>query len=269
MYPVLTSGFILAVSATSFFEWRNQNKRNNLLLALWLMPLIILLYISLIWILAPFGVGFEGKQGYYLVIPAIAASLFMATFLIAIYDKVREQKNRFLRFFLFCLTILIFSSILFLDRSNINNYFSIIRDDGRYAVDQDKIYNDFSQQLNVFQSKENNLFYFEAPGDALHSSFYYEQSLIDSLPSKMLVKNGLAGGCVAIFNSGMTGLKKVINNNNGVAGVAYNGQCGRGFKGDTKKIFYPFDNFYAFRVKGGEFVNIKNEILNNSIFSLR
>lgn len=270
MYPILISGFVLCIALTSFLEWRTFGKKNKLLFALWVTPPVVFLYIFLIWLLAPFGVGFENRQGYYLIIPAMAASLFISAFLVAIYDKASDQKNRLFRLILLSVIFVISFNTFSLNRKNIDYYFSNAREDGRFAQDQEGINNHLLQYFHSFNYKENNLFYFDGIEDNTHSNYYYEQALFESLPSRILLRNGkLEEGCVTTFYQGIDKLSKITTYDNGIKGFVYNGQCSKNVNGNVGKVFYPVDNFYAFRIKNGEIISIKQEILDKLTFSLR
>lgn len=269
MYPILISGFVLCISLASFLEWRSLGKNNKLLFAFWITPPIVFLYVFLIWLLAPFGLGFENRQGYYLVIPAIAASLFMSALLVAVYDKASDQKNLLLRIILLFVFFAISFNMLLLNRKNINYYFSNARKDGRFAQDQEGINNRLSQYTQNLNYRGNNLFYFDSIEDNMHSNYYYEQALFESLPSRILFRNSKTKkGCVATFYQGLDSLSKIIINDNGIKGFVYNGQCSQNAR-LSENVFYPIDDFYAFRIKNGEIINIKQEILDKLTFLLR
>lgn len=269
MYSILIAGFVLCIALAAFLEWRIFRKNNKLLFALWITPPIVFLYIFLIWLLAPFGVSFENRQGYYLVIPAIAASLFISALLVAIYDKASEQKNRLFRIIMILVFFAILFNILLLNRKNINFYFSNAKEDGRFAKDQEMVNSSLFRYIREFNYKQNNLVYIDSIEDNIHSNYYYEQALIESLPSRFLFKNNyLEYGCVAIFYQGIDNLGKIAVFTNEIKGFIYTGQCSQNDK-ITEDIFYSIDNFYAFKIKNGEIVSIKQEILNKLISLLR
>lgn len=266
IYPILISGFLFSVVLASFLEWRFYRKKNELLFALWITPLLAFIYIFLIWLLAPFGVGFENRQGYYLVIPAIGASIFLSAFLNAIYDKIAYRKNRFIRIILYALIILILISLFLLNRENIDNYYNHRRDDGRFAQDQEILYERLFDKIKNISYKGNSFFYFGNIEDNLHSNYFYEQALIESLPSKILIRNKKTEEiCITVFSQEVEKLNKIAISDKGVKGFIYSGQCNQ--KAEMgKKFFYSIDNFYAFSIRNGEIVDIKQEILSKLTF---
>lgn len=269
MYPVLLAGFILCIALVSFREWLSFEKTNKLLFAIWITPPIVFLYISLIWLLAPFGVSFENRQGYYLVIPAIAASIFITALLVAIYDKALGQKNRLFRVILLSVFLIILSSMFFLNKKNIDFYFSNAREDGRFAQDQERLYNLFLQNTQMTNFTGNKLFYFDSIGDNMRSNYYYEQALLESLPSKILYKNiGAQEGCIAVLYHGLDGLSNITINDNGIRGFSYSGQCSQNTK-VKENVFYQVNNFDAFRIENGKIINIRREILGKLTFLLQ
>lgn len=269
MYSILISGFVLCIALASFLEWQSFGRNNKLLFVFWVTPPIVFLYIFLIWLLAPFGVSFENRQGYYLVLPAMAASLFISALLVAIYDKASEQKNRLFRMIIIFVFFAILFNLLFLNRKIINFYFSKLKEDGRFAQDQQRINHSFMQDIKEFNYKENNLFYFDSIEDTLHSNYYYEQALFESLPSRILIRNNEHnGGCVTIFTQRINDLNKITVFTNEIKGFVYNGQCGQDAK-ITENVFYSIDNFFAFKIKNGEIISIKQEILSKLISLLR
>lgn len=263
MYASLIGGFILAISFACFLEWRREGRDDNVLLALWVSPPIILLYTLLIWILAPLHTGFDGQQGYYLVLPAIASSLFLAAILSSIYFKALTQSKKFFKFATF---LIFFVCLVFLHLTNsfnTYNYYLSAGKDGRLAYDQDRIYNLVMGHRDNLNYNEPTIFYFDVSEDAQKSTYYYEESLFHSLPIRILLRDEkIHDGCIGIFYRGIDNLAKLITIKTGQKGFIYQGQCIiNGIGGNTQGIFYKIENFYAFKIKGRELIDTKEEVL--------
>lgn len=259
MYPILIASFMLSVSFASFLEWRSLGKKDDLLLALWVSPPIILLYTFLIWIFAPFGIGFEGQQGYYLVIPTIATSLFLSAILTGIYDKTLNQKNRISKFFIICIILTILFYMYSLNRNSIYYFFNSAGINGRLASDQERMYNQLLSNLgNNFKKGEAALFYFDVSEDGQRGTFYTE-SLLLSLANRLHIENEGDKGCVGVFYQDILNLEKLVVVKDGIRGFIYSAHCG--------ELFYKTNDFYAFKLKNGEIIDTKKEVLKNLGFN--
>lgn len=253
MYPILISVFMLAVSLASFLEWKDYGKKDNLLMALWISPPIALLYTFLIWFLAPFGVGFEGQQGYYLVVPTIASSLFLSAILVLIYDKGIRVKSSFSKFFVICGAIMSLFYIYSLNRNDIYYFFNSAGINGRYAADQERMYDQLVFYLKGdFRKGESILFYFDAFEDGARGTFYTETLLLN-LASRLHIERGGINGCIAVFYQDLSALEKQVVVKNNIKGFTYKNQCG--------EEFFSINNFYAFKLKNGQLTDIEPEVL--------
>ncbi len=254
MYPILISGFMLAISFASFVEWKSLGKKDSLLLGLWISTPIILLYTFLIWLLAPFGVGFEGQQGYYLVVPTIATSLFLASFLVIILDKALKQRTSFSRLMVL-LTFFISLIFIYLTNSyNTYHYYISAGINGRYFSDQEKLFSQILNNLgNNFRSTDTIFFYFDLSEDGQQRTFYAE-SLFLNLASRLQMKSANASyGCVGVFYEDLPSLAKLVKVKDGIKGFVYPAQCG--------VAFYKINNFYAFKAKNGVLIDTTSEVL--------
>lgn len=263
IYPLLIGGFMLAISIASFLEWKNLGKKDHLLLALWVSPLIILLYTSLIWVLAPLHTGFEGQQGYYLVVPAIASSLFLATILVVILDRGLNLKSRFSRSVIISIFFICLIFLYLTNGFNTYHYYISAGKDGRLALDQDRMFNQVSDYLDNLNYSEPNLLYFDVSEDSERGIYYYEESLFHSLPIRMLLRNDRVNdGCIGIFYRGIDSLGKLVAVRSDVRGFISQGQCIKNDTGgNTEGVFYKIDNLHAFKIKGRELIDITPEVL--------
>ena len=265
MYPILVSSFMLAISFASFLEWKDYGRKDNLLLALWISSPIALLYTFLIWLLAPFGVGFEGQQGYYLVVPAIASSLFLAAIFVAILDKTIKMKSRMFRLIVVCGVVVSLFYIYTLYKDDIYYFFNSAGINGRYGVDQDRMFTQVLNNLNNFNFTENNLFYFDVSEDAKRGTFYTETLLLNLAVRLHIANGGVTDGCTGVFYEDISSLAKLVSikdGKDGKDGFISQGLCVKNGQGrNAGGIFYKINNFYAFRVKNGGLTNIKPEVV--------
>ena len=254
IYPIIISGFMLAISFASFLEWRKLDRRDNILLALWISPVVGLLYTFLIWLLAPFGVGFEGQQGYYLVLPAIAASLFLAAILVAITEFGLSQRSKVIRIFISSAVVVFLFYLYSLNRNDIIYFISSGGINGRYALDQDRMYNQVLYQIrDNIKSSELLLFYFDVFEDANRGTFYTE-ALLSNLAVRLRIKDGtVTGRCIGVFYQDLSSLEKLVIVKGNAKGFMYKSHCG--------EEFFNVNNFYAFKVKNGQLTDIKQKVL--------
>lgn len=107
-----------------------------------------------------------------------------------------------------------------------------------------------------FNNKLPSLFYFDTSGDYPNGRFY-EQSMLGRFSDWMFFKgNYPPGSCnlPVVINDNLQLLKDKFVEKDGERGFSYRDYCGR-------PIFYKLQEFYAFKLKNREHINIKEEIL--------
>lgn len=265
IYPTLTGLFMMVLAFFYWLEWQIQNRKDKLLLALWVGPYIAFLFVILTWILADISLGFGGAQDHYLLIPTFGISLFLAGLLMIIYKKMIRVKKIRLKV---PLIVLIFSTIFsfyYFNRQMIYSYFNNAIANGRSGLEQQMIQSKFRQKLkgiNYNNLKPAALFYFDTsdiPGDGR----FWTETFLSSLPFWMHFHgNQVVDGCVEVFYESKEKLAQLIKIENGEKGFVYRSLCVENGRGGYKQLLHTADNFYAFKLKNRDFIDVKEEVLN-------
>lgn len=125
------------------------------------------------------------------------------------------------------------------------------------------MYNQVLNQQDRFNYTEPLLLYFDVSDDQKRSSYYYEESLFHNLPIRLLLRDErINEGCIGTFYRGIDDLEKLIAVRTEVKGFVSQGQCiSKSSGGNTVGVFYKPENFFAFKIKGRELIDIKQEVL--------
>lgn len=259
MYPVLFGLFLIALSYSLWREWRKRGKKDNLLLALWISQAFAFVFIVLTWALSDFVVIFKEIHNY-LNIPSIGTSLFIGGTLILLYQKFRAVPLWGLEKGVALLTFLLIIPIFSMSKSVIDNYFTrnlINMEASEQKAIQDKIW----QKLASTSNKQPVLIYFETIGDYDNGRFY-EQSVLGRFSSWMIMRlpqNSEFCLIPQITNDKPDLLKDAIKTSGTCKGFVYINTCGT-------ETFYDVNNFYAFKLKNREPIDIKERVLKEISF---
>ncbi|MBI3103881.1 hypothetical protein HYZ05_02990 [Candidatus Daviesbacteria bacterium] len=261
IYPTIVGLLILVLAFVYWIEWKNREKKNNLLLALWAGLAVALLFIVLTWILASISLGFGGAQDHYLLIPSAGISIFLAAIVILIYQRIRKIKMRFLKIIAGMLIVVIISSFYFLNRNLIYSYFNHVNANGRAALGQIMIQSAFRNKTENLDLSKPALFYFDTSELSGDGPFYTE-GLLSPLPFFMHFQGDkLVDGCFEVFYDTKNKLAELVEERNGEKGFIYRSLCVENGKGSYKEIFHRAENFYAYKLKNKDFIDIKKEML--------
>lgn len=256
MPPTLIGMFILSLAGAFLLEWVNRKTRENLTLTLFLGPLFAFFFILLTWLPADLALVFTGIHRY-LTIPAIGISLFLATFLVLIYDKLRSIK--ILKPLSFTVFLLLFFMLLIYKQS-ISNYFASELDSaGTRASEHIRMKGKLLSYIKNLSESEPSVFFFDESQDAINSYFnettvlagfnfwimFRGDHILQIAPPRLIRSYFLCGGNGKFCPEK---LKEAIVEKNGVKGLQFDG------------IFYKPENFYAFRFINRDLYDITDEI---------
>lgn len=252
LYPVYFAIFILILSFFAFLEWIKGNKKNNLMLAVWIGPLFSFIFILLTWIMADYVVIFKGVHSY-LNVPSIGSSLFIGATLIMLYQKIKNTK--FIGKSLALLVFLLLIPIYFINKNIIDHSFAL----SSYSMDaseQENFRNKVWSSLSNFDNTRPSLFYFSTLIDRSNGRFY-ELTMLGRFGEWMFFQGKYAPDrcLVPVFVLDKLELiKKTIIVKKGEEGFYYPDYCGR-------PNFYMKKDFYAFELINKQPVDIKDKIL--------
>ncbi len=255
-YSTLVAIFILVVALLAFFEWLKR-KKDYLLAALSAGPIFALIFLTLMWVTIAYLMDGYNSIHYYFQIPAVGISLFLAAILILFYQKFEGKSFRVLA------TVFIAMIILgFYNSSNyaINREFLGIYPERIKVSDQQTLHNKFIEKLGQFDRDNNSLVYLQLPEDTLSFKYYQRALLLDRSTFASMInwrEKNYAGRCIGNI-SNINILRSSYQLMEGKWGFVTSGRC----KGITEEnVFYDTDNFYAYQVSQGEFIDIKDSLL--------
>lgn len=257
LYSTIPGIFVISLAISFFREWLS-NKKNLLLLALWVTPLSALIFSALIWLLAGLNLSYN-ETSYYLVVASEGMSIFTAAVLTLILDK--DQQKKWIKVFTVMLVALIILTIFIINREVINKFFISMNSKGRNYIDQQMIQNTFKKQLNNFDYSKPAFFYFDGSDIGKDGTFFGE-AFLSVFPHWIHVKdNKLIDGCAEVFYEDRIKLASLIQIKDGEKGILYKSLCVKDGKAWNQEVFYKKENIYAFKLKNRDFIDIKDEIL--------
>lgn len=264
IYPTLFGIFVLVLGAACFRVWFRE-KRDNLLLAFWTGTLFLFVFVFFTWVLAPLGTNFS-PTSYYLVVSSLGSSLALAAFFLMIFDKAKQTKNKLFKFFWFIPLLFMFVSIFWMSSQEIQGRFKDLLKNGRSAKGQTLIQERFRNVIKEIDLTKPALFYFDTSDLEGEGPFYSEGFLI-AFPFWMHFQdNKLIDGCFEIlYLNEHSGLQPYVKEQNGVKGFVYRSLCVENGEVSQKEILYKPENFYAFKIKNRDFINIKEEVLKKTL----
>ncbi|MBI3103880.1 hypothetical protein HYZ05_02985 [Candidatus Daviesbacteria bacterium] len=261
IYSALFGIYILVLGGVIFIEWLKSGKNEKLLLAFWTGPLFLLVFVFGTWALAPFGTNFSSTS-YYLVVSAIGSSLLTAAFLASLLNKIVQIKKRVFRIIFLPVVPIFLISIFFMSSMAINARLKDLLLNGRSAEGQVLIQERFKNRIKGLDLSKPALFYFDTSDIEGQGPFYSEGFLI-AFPFWMHFEdNKLRDGCFEIlyFNEHRQ-LLPYIMEQNGRRGLFYRSLCVEKGNVSHKDILYEPENFFAFKLKNKDFIDIRDGIL--------
>lgn len=261
IYSTLFGLFILVLAFAYWIEWNIAGRKDNLLLALWVGPIVAFVFISLTWILAGVNLVFgQGAQDHYLMIPSAGTSIFIAGLFVLVYEK-SGARFRWFKGITILLMIIILIGLYLLNRNLIHSYFNHVNANGRAATGQQLIQERFREKIKNIDLNKPALFYFDTSELSGDGPFYTE-GLLSPLPFFMHFQgNDLVNGCFEVFYESKEKLALFIKEENGEGGFVYRSLCVQNGVGGYTEVLYKPENFYAFKLKNKDLIDIREDVL--------
>lgn len=261
LYSILFGSFIFILSIALFIQWLIGKNKNNLLLASWLGLAFLIVFTFATWAFAPDGTQFSATS-YYLVVASAGTSLFLSSSIISIYDKTLHL-IKITRFAILTFVFIFITSLLLMSAKQIYDRFQHLTINGRGSKDQEIMQKKVKAFLKDFNLSKPALFYFDT-SEASLDSFYLSETLLLTFPSWMHFEDGkVINGCLEVLPGKKEELLKYLQIKENQKGFMYRSLCvdkgGRGLYYQNQ--FYDSENFYAFKLKGKELFDIKQETL--------
>ncbi|MEK7616901.1 MAG: hypothetical protein AAB414_02515 [Patescibacteria group bacterium] len=261
IYSALFGIYILVLGSICFMEWLRKDRNDYLLLAFWLGPLFLFIFTFATWAFAPFGTSFSGTHPY-LVVSAIGSSLLLSAFVSSIFKRVISIRGRLFRSILLIPIFIIVISIFVMNGKEISMRFLYLLANGRAAYEQQLLQGKFKERLGNFDNSKPSLFYFDT-SDLSEGGPFYSEGFLASFPFWMHFRdNNLIDGCLEIlYLNEHKQLLSYIKEQDGERGLFFRGLCMENGKSSYKEILYKPENFYAFKIKSRDFIDIKKDLL--------
>ncbi len=259
-YAIFLGFFCLSLGFASLFTWF-KNRSNILLLSLFLGPVFSSVFLWGTWLIIGDSLTFKEGIHWYLIIPPIGSSLFLASLMVLGFDRIKRILNPNLKKVLLgFLFLTIFAQYLISNRE-IHTTFSYLTSIGYGASDQEEIKSKLLSHIKDPLDKKPTLFYLDASKD-LQNQLFFPVTLISGFEKRMHFRNWeIINGCISLIYD-KTILKKSIIIKDGIKGFNANSLCvENSFGVSESEIFYKPDDFYAFRLKNKEVIDIKKSVL--------
>lgn len=262
LYSVLAGVYILILSGAVFIKWAKNKYPDNLLIALSLGGLFSIIFTVATWIAAPTLVSYSATS-YYLVVASVGSSIFIAAILTIIFDKLKSTKKLLFRLFWLSMGSAILITIFFVSRIVVKERFTYFNLNGLNLMEQQLLQDKFKATLGKTDKLSKALFFFDTSKLSGNGPVYSEGFLV-SFPFWMHFDGkNLREGCIEVIyeNKDKTLLIKTIKEAENEKGFYYRGLCWQDNKWGYHDILYKVENFYAFQIVNGEFINITDGVL--------
>lgn len=261
LYSALFGLYILVLGFTLFLEDLKSKTGDVMLKALWAGSAILFIFTFLTWVFAPLGTGFSSTS-YYLVVATIGANIFTAALLVIIYDFNKRIKFKFIRLFLKSLVFLFILAIFLMNLKEIIFFFNYLNSNGRSASGQQMIQSKFRQRISRIDLSKPTLFYFDT-SDITGEGRFYTEGFLSSFPFWMHFQGDkLINGCTEVlYSNDHKQLLQFIKVENREKGFFFRSLCVENGKGGYKEVLHKRENFYAFKLKNKDFIDIKEVVL--------
>lgn len=256
MPPALVGMLVLSLACAFFLEWINTKAKDNLTLALFIGSIFAFFFILLTWLPSDMALVFVGIHRYF-TIPAIGISLFLATTIVLIYEKMRS--NKILKPISLTVFLLLFPLLTIYNQS-ISNYFAYELDfAGTRASEHIRMKNKLLSHVKNLSESEPSVFFFDESRDVANSyfnettvlaGFYFwimfrGDHILPIKAPKLIRSYFLCGGNGKFCPEE---LKKAVVGKNGIKGLSFD------------NTFYKAENFYAFRFINRDLYDITDEL---------
>lgn len=262
LYSILFGIFIFSLMINYMIDWYRQGKKNNLLLVLWLGPFIALLYITMTYFFASLGLSFGGAQDHYLLIPTLGIALAIAGILLMLMGKLSGSQ---LKLSLSSILIAFIMLVIYIfNREMTHAYFIGANFNGRAAAGQELLQGGIREVFKDLDYSKPALVYFDTSDIPQSKDPFYSEGLLTPFPVIMYSQGeDVVSGCVGvIYEDGqMAKLKELIKTIDNQQVIIYQTVCVESSRINVQDVIYKPENLYALKIKDGDFIDIKDQVL--------
>ncbi|MBI2600871.1 hypothetical protein HYW42_02860 [Candidatus Daviesbacteria bacterium] len=260
-YAIFLGFYVVSVAISSLILWF-KNKFNILLFALFIGPIFSSIFLWGTWIIIGDNLSFKEGIHWYLIIPPIGTSIFLASLMTLGFDRIKRIVNPNLRTTLITGLFLIIVPIYLISSKEINTTFTNLLNIGYGASDINGMKSKIFKYLINPADQKNALFYFDASDDLTTPQLFYPVTVMSGFEQKMHIYNGrIIDGCVGIITEKAI-LQKSITMKYGVKGFNSNSLCVEdSYATGMQQVFYSSDEFYSFKLKDKNVIDVKENVL--------
>lgn len=267
-YPSFIGIYIFIIAFACFLEWRKNKEQDNLYKAIWVGPIFSVVFLWPTWIIMGLLINDYSSVHWYFGIPAMGTTLFMAAILVLFYEKFKHKKIA--KSFV---TVIIIGIIFIFYQNHgvaIAKQYLGINPERVSLDDQSTIQGKLIDKLGSSARNGDLLIYLDIAGDSLNlrrTTQYYKEALVVTrfgywVHFRRSGNGVINNGCIDTIADKEL-LKSIVGLKDGRWVFRYNGYCvdKPAVFTNKDKIFDDLNNFYAFKLQDGEFIDIKEEIL--------
>lgn len=270
-YAIFLGFFVISIALSSFLLWFKDKKNNVLLKPLFIGPLFAGIFLWGTWLIIGTNLTFKEGIHWYLIIPPMGTSLFLAGLIELGLNKIRKSNfDLYTKELLVLNVFLLLTTIYLISSREINSTFGNLTDLGYKASDQKNITKELIGSIPEAAFKAPVLFYLEIDKNQKVSDTFYMNalSLVVGFEDKMLLRNfEINNGCIAMIHE-RNMLTESLILKEGIKGFSVDSICVYDYLAvERTKIFYKPESLYAFKLRNKHFINIKEELLSELNFN--
>lgn len=274
LYANILTNFIFSLSITSFLEWYTTRRKKSILFLIFISPFISLVFILSQWIFVRQLYMYQEGIHRYFVIPAIGASLFLASIMVAIYQN---SSKRFQPFSLIVIIICLIQ-IFRISWGEIAQLFNGKKGSGRDLQIQQSLKSQAIGHIPKEKIKDDLIFYVKfasASGAANYweDTFDWRNLIYWMHIKRSYITNDSIDGCIAMTWD-FSELEKMATIQDGSKGFLYKNTGNKEMACFRKAIAYsldgkfiPLDNLFVFRIENSQVIDISNEVKKGIVFT--
>lgn len=266
LYPILFGLFLFSLMVNFLIDWLRTGKKNNFLLALWAGLFVALFFITLTYMFASLGLSFGGAQDHYLLIPTFGFSIFISGILLLLYEKLSAIRLKFIG----GITVMVLLAFFYiLNKEITHNYFIGANFNGRAAAGQELLQAKIRGKFKDYDYSKPAIVYFDTSDIPYGYGPFYSEGLLTPFPILMYSQGEkVISGCVGVIyeDRQMSKLKKAIRIIDNQQVIVYHTVCVENSKINVRDVIYKPENLYAFKIQDGDFIDIKDQLLDELNF---
>lgn len=264
LYASLVALYIFSLSFAYFLEWLKK-KNNKILLAIWIGPLFSLIFLLPTWLVQGTLLNYYTAANWYLLVSPIGLSLFFSGIISILYNN--HKKNGRIKGIVLSLILVLFAFFYLVNKIEIKRNFLGINPQRVLISDQETLQDKLLAKIGDRSKNGNLILYLNIENDNAISANYYVDSLyLNNIGYWMQFRRPVnSKGCIVAITDLKILMEAYIYKGR-EKGFTFTGNCvdvdQQEFENyNSGKIFYSLDDFFAFKLKNRNFIDIKNEVL--------